>query len=150
MEFAREFDRALEPGPRIIALESRMLAVEQRGRQHLIAIGGIFVAKLADMVGNPENLLDQDQPAAPLAFGQRVIDGDPGAVVHRHPDHLAHAPAPSSVGAELVEAPSFFRRCLKKERSEEHTSELQSLMRISYAVFCLKKKKSTKSQHPYH
>src|SRR3546814_6261101 len=31
-------------------------------------------------------------------------------------------------------------------RSEEHTSELQSLMRISYAVFCLKKKK-TKTQH---
>src|SRR3546814_1196065 len=29
-------------------------------------------------------------------------------------------------------------------RSEEHTSELQSLMRISYAVFCLKKKKLTK------
>src|SRR3546814_9807481 len=32
-------------------------------------------------------------------------------------------------------------RCLKRTvRSEEHTSELQSLMRISYAVFCLKKK----------
>src|SRR3546814_5293923 len=30
------------------------------------------------------------------------------------------------------------------QRSEEHTSELQSLMRISYAVFCLKKKKSKK------
>src|SRR3546814_7748769 len=30
-----------------------------------------------------------------------------------------------------------------KVRSEEHTSELQSLMRISYAVFCLKKKKKT-------
>src|SRR3546814_10826524 len=30
-------------------------------------------------------------------------------------------------------------------RSEEHTSELQSLMRISYAVFCLKKKQNTKS-----
>src|SRR3546814_8927233 len=29
-----------------------------------------------------------------------------------------------------------------KKRSEEHTSELQSLMRISYAVFCLKKKKT--------
>src|SRR3546814_4810755 len=29
-------------------------------------------------------------------------------------------------------------------RSEEHTSELQSLMRISYAVFCLKKKKTTR------
>src|SRR3546814_6068106 len=32
------------------------------------------------------------------------------------------------------------------ERSEEHTSELQSLMRISYAVFCLKKKKKTHTQ----
>src|SRR3546814_1846886 len=31
-------------------------------------------------------------------------------------------------------------------RSEEHTSELQSLMRISYAVFCLKKKKNNKTQ----
>src|SRR3546814_7599718 len=31
-------------------------------------------------------------------------------------------------------------------RSEEHTSELQSLMRISYAVFCLKKKKQTQQQ----
>src|SRR3546814_11969622 len=33
---------------------------------------------------------------------------------------------------------------LSIERSEEHTSELQSLMRISYAVFCLKKKKQQK------
>src|SRR3546814_5548014 len=32
--------------------------------------------------------------------------------------------------------------CLLAFRSEEHTSELQSLMRISYAVFCLKKKKT--------
>src|SRR3546814_6870236 len=32
-------------------------------------------------------------------------------------------------------------------RSEEHTSELQSLMRISYAVFCLKKKKTHKTPH---
>src|SRR3546814_3994192 len=32
-------------------------------------------------------------------------------------------------------------------RSEEHTSELQSLMRISYAVFCLKKKKKNNNQH---
>src|SRR3546814_7695561 len=33
-----------------------------------------------------------------------------------------------------------------EHRSEEHTSELQSLMRISYAVFCLKKKKNTKNE----
>src|SRR3546814_6914444 len=36
----------------------------------------------------------------------------------------------------------LYRRAILEERSEEHTSELQSLMRISYAVFCLKKKKS--------
>src|SRR3546814_4074647 len=35
-------------------------------------------------------------------------------------------------------------------RSEEHTSELQSLMRISYAVFCLKKKKKKKNTHLNH
>src|SRR3546814_2896574 len=35
-------------------------------------------------------------------------------------------------------------------RSEEHTSELQSLMRISYAVFCLKKKKKTIQQQQTH
>src|SRR3546814_8065062 len=34
-------------------------------------------------------------------------------------------------------------------RSEEHTSELQSLMRISYAVFCLKKKNHTKTKYIY-
>src|SRR3546814_2152709 len=35
-------------------------------------------------------------------------------------------------------------------RSEEHTSELQSLMRISYAVFCLKKKKKLKMTQEHH
>src|SRR3546814_8133551 len=35
-------------------------------------------------------------------------------------------------------------------RSEEHTSELQSLMRISYAVFCLKKKKKKHSTYVHH
>src|SRR3546814_9851722 len=36
-----------------------------------------------------------------------------------------------------------------RNRSEEHTSELQSLMRISYAVFCLKKKNTTKTEQSY-
>src|SRR3546814_6828589 len=40
----------------------------------------------------------------------------------------------------LVAEPGF--RSVAPGRSEEHTSELQSLMRISYAVFCLKKKKN--------
>src|SRR3546814_1041182 len=38
------------------------------------------------------------------------------------------------------------RTYLAGARSEEHTSELQSLMRISYAVFCLKKKKNTQKE----
>src|SRR3546814_2680169 len=45
------------------------------------------------------------------------------------------------IGAEADLAGSELRR------SEEHTSELQSLMRISYAVFCLKKKTYTKHTH---
>src|SRR3546814_3889172 len=49
-------------------------------------------------------------------------------------------------GAQAIAAMAFgttsVPRC-DKVRSEEHTSELQSLMRISYAVFCLKKKKTT-------
>src|SRR3546814_2561924 len=40
-----------------------------------------------------------------------------------------------------VQSPHSFAQLLPRHRSEEHTSELQSLMRISYAVFCLKKKK---------
>src|SRR3546814_8945498 len=46
-------------------------------------------------------------------------------------------------GVELShdECPSFLPSGPSGGRSEEHTSELQSLMRISYAVFCLKKKK---------
>src|SRR3546814_7764602 len=38
---------------------------------------------------------------------------------------------------------------VRMSRSEEHTSELQSLMRISYAVFCLKKKKKNKNIKKY-
>src|SRR3546814_10762214 len=46
---------------------------------------------------------------------------------------------PELSGDEVVE---FTVQLIMGARSEEHTSELQSLMRISYAVFCLKKKKN--------
>src|SRR3546814_9002722 len=65
-----------------------------------------------------------------------------------HPTNLPAHPAPHSVHVwEEAQMPK--RRAIRREchivpgerpRSEEHTSELQSLMRISYAVFCLKKK----------
>src|SRR3546814_7877393 len=60
----------------------------------------------------------------------------------QHPFRRALArqfpPAPPRWRMALVPGPGRARA----ERSEEHTSELQSLMRISYAVFCLKKKKA--------
>src|SRR3546814_6041093 len=43
------------------------------------------------------------------------------------------------IGIDAIECPAR-RQAFELSRSEEHTSELQSLMRISYAVFCLKKK----------
>src|SRR3546814_2856355 len=49
------------------------------------------------------------------------------------------------LGDRFVEMFACVKRTEQDRRSEEHTSELQSLMRISYAVFCLKKK--TKTQH---
>src|SRR3546814_5014055 len=62
-------------------------------------------------------------------------------------DRVAHA-QPFDAFADRLDHPGAFmaedarqrERC--ELRSEEHTSELQSLMRISYAVFCLKKKKN--------
>src|SRR3546814_1127985 len=44
----------------------------------------------------------------------------------------------------IIIARSTISKVRVTRRSEEHTSELQSLMRISYAVFCLKKKRQTK------
>src|SRR3546814_10279827 len=63
-------------------------------------------------------------------------------------DAVAHETDHMAVGfQEAHDALLVRRRQLGEDvvalRSEEHTSELQSLMRISYAVFCLKKKKNT-------
>src|SRR3546814_4376993 len=50
---------------------------------------------------------------------------------------------PTRLNRKQREILESFRETETGDRSEEHTSELQSLMRISYAVFCLKKKKQT-------
>src|SRR3546814_4420625 len=57
------------------------------------------------------------------------------------------APMPT-VRLPFSQRPSaHVRACRAGLRSEEHTSELQSLMRISYAVFCLKQKQQHKDEH---
>src|SRR3546814_9767099 len=53
----------------------------------------------------------------------------------------AREPAPPVTGSACSPRGRGGRGAARRARSEEHTSELQSLMRISYAVFCLKKKK---------
>src|SRR3546814_3602427 len=66
---------------------------------------------------------------ATCLFSGRII----GMMLIGRPTQEQHHQTTSAHG---IEHGQFFR----KSRSEEHTSELQSLMRISYAVFCLKKK----------
>src|SRR3546814_8207276 len=65
------------------------------------------------------------------------------------PSRLAEADPAQALLALRICDPAMgsghFLVSLVDERSEEHTSELQSLMRISYAVFCLKKKKQHRS-----
>src|SRR3546814_3684428 len=73
------------------------------------------------------------QRARGLAEAAGFLDGNAQALAHRPDGGWAHG------GQRQCEG---IRRgcCRRAARSEEHTSELQSLIRISYAVFCLKKK----------
>src|SRR3546814_10207927 len=64
-----------------------------------------------------------------------VVDSDmPRTTVHRN-----------AVPGDVARAVREQEQQRAEDRSEEHTSELQSLMRISYAVFCLKKKTETQN-----
>src|SRR3546814_2355892 len=80
----------------------------------------------------------------PAGEGGRRVDGE-------HTDAqlpLAERPDERRGGRRLADARAPGQPDDPRARSEEHTSELQSLMRISYAVFCLKKKNKThKSSH---
>src|SRR3546814_4172395 len=67
---------------------------------------------------------------------------EPAHCGHRRPDGERSGDQADAVGALLVGITRDRNAEQRIERSEEHTSELQSLMRISYAVFCLKKKKN--------
>src|SRR3546814_4056654 len=75
---------------------------------------------------------DGEVEAAPEEMNRAGLALEAGA----EPFEYGDDPGQSGVKAVGGIGPIFARR----SRSEEHTSELQSLMRISYAVFCLKKK----------
>src|SRR6056297_3832302 len=57
-------------------------------------------------------------------------------------------PAPAPAPAPSLPAPAPVPQIVRRSRSEEHTSELQSLRRNSYAVFCLKTKKKQREKSP--
>src|SRR3546814_9892755 len=81
-----------------------------------------------------------DLPDRDLGIGGQVEQR-----VHRQRNDLGlldRFPARAHVGVGDQRIPEFVAD-QRADRSEEHTSELQSLMRISYAVFCLKKKTHT-------
>src|SRR3546814_5474536 len=82
----------------------------------------------------------------PTGDGERLallpVGRQPGDIGPRHVGILgiyADALAPHATRILQIVA-AYIGVCGDHPRSEEHTSELQSLMRISYAVFCLKKK----------
>src|SRR3546814_1856677 len=94
-------------------------------RNRRVAVGG-FPAR----IGHLDRLPASDDPTL---YGSLLAEflADAGAQQHCEPEH-------------------DYLRDPRLDRSEEHTSELQSLMRISYAVFCLKKKPNTEKQHKKH
>src|SRR3546814_7535369 len=90
----------------------------------------------------PYTSLFRSQPAAILARKGEIRMTDTAAVLTERRDHLL------IVTINRPEARNAVNAAVHAGRSEEHTSELQSLMRISYAVFCLKKTKQLyKQQH---
>src|SRR3546814_2377958 len=77
-----------------------------------------------------------------------ILAGELGQFLAAFLRHVGDRQAPHLAVADRVE-PEPRRADPLVDRSEEHTSELQSLMRISYAVFCLKKKNQTAIKYTY-
>src|SRR3546814_8211313 len=102
-------------------------------------------AKLAAvMKEDVSSLAGKRKALAATAFSQLPALGAPGKVVRRTAiAGLDMEQVTFANGARLL----LFPNDAEANRSEEHTSELQSLMRNSYAVFCLKKKKKNTNRH---
>src|SRR3546814_2301805 len=95
-------------------------------------------------VGGPRPACPADRPHQPARAAKRRTRSGPGRMAAAREDYrsLCRQDARfrrTQQGPPLVRA-ALADRHAHAVRSEEHTSELQSLMRISYAVFCLKKK----------
>src|SRR3546814_4180019 len=92
-------------------------------------------------------ILGGRQPGAPFGLGKRDMIHDGTFRLWKHPRQMGIDPIRVNRAA-IRTRPG--QAAASATRSEEHTSELQSLMRNSYAVFCLKKKKRTHNKHICH
>src|SRR3546814_5627260 len=72
-----------------------------------------------------------------------IPDGRAGRAIVRVLPHLPEDAGPAGLRQDVPALRRSARRSAQSSRSEEHTSELQSLMRISYAVYCLNKTNKT-------
>src|SRR3546814_7273530 len=79
----------------------------------------------------------------PAGKDGRVVEGRHAG---RDDGRIVRVPRITEAGSVLL----IENEVAENERSEEHTSELQSLMRTSYAVFCLQKKQNKHQQHAPH
>src|SRR3546814_10324527 len=111
---------------------------ESTSRRPLVIGLVVLAAVLAALI--TREAVSSDEAAACTSRPEATIVAAPGL-----------APALKDVAAAMTEEGRCSRITVKAQessRSEEHTSELQSLMRISYAVFCLQKKTNkSKQQH---
>src|SRR3546814_4503176 len=113
-----------------------------------VAMGELSVEEIADgrqpdmrmglHIGGAKSLRRQTQGPAMVEEDERA---DHAALAERQ--DAAHREAAAEIGLARVDDELGHGKA-SVLRSEEHTSELQSLMRISYAVFCLKKKQQPK------
>src|SRR3546814_1997266 len=135
--------------------------VEVGGEQQCPRLG-VAAGKIADRVGGDGLVLDHrgqgeiDGRAGLLrqrverVGGQRRDRGALAGVVAFEIGGQARRPAQFRIKVAARLALAQDQQLDLLLRSEEHTSELQSLMRISYAVFCLKKKKTTHHYYIQH
>src|SRR3546814_1831236 len=111
-----------------------MLPLNRLRRTKLVALSGIWPKSL------PDALLGRSRrpSGTQIPLEQRVDDLEHFAEVSFHLPEFQCGEETRAAKAVNQARPDGHGL----DRSEEHTSELQSLMRISYAVFCLKKKKN--------
>src|SRR3546814_5187637 len=91
----------------------------------------------------PPTPTEQTQPETSGGRPHAPKRGAARSLSPRHPKGDLHAQGAIAESGDHCRTAKLLRVWLSDGRSEEHTSELQSLMRNSYAVFCLKKKKNT-------